>query len=149
MTDQTVKDCIAAESGDEDNALNSSINMSLLTAREQLSVLSPLKRLEWAYEKFGDNFVLTTSFGIQSGVLLHMLSRLENGSFIPVVWVDTGYLPFETYRYAEQLTKAYELNLNVAQSEYSPSRMEALHGRLWETGSVKDLEKIKLAKLDL
>lgn len=51
---------------------------------------------------------------------------------IPVVWIDTGYLPAETYRYAEELTKRLSLNLHVYQSDISPARMEAIHGRLWE-----------------
>ena len=32
------------------------------------------------------------------------------------------------------------LHLHVVQAEISPARMEALHGRLWETGKAKDLE---------
>ena len=58
-----------------------------------------------------------------------------------VIWIDTGYLPRETYNYAEELKKLFELNLVVAQSPISPGRMEALYGRLWDTGEQKDLEK--------
>ena len=69
-------------------------------------------------------------FGIQS-VLLHMLSRLPGGEAVPVIWVDTGYLPPETYRYAQTLSERLGTRLVVAQSSVSPARMEALHGRLW------------------
>ncbi len=48
-------------------------------------------RLRWGLETFGSGFVLTTSFGIQSAVLLHQISRLDRP--VPVIWVDTGYLP--------------------------------------------------------
>mgnify|MGYP001426360553 FL=1 len=58
-----------------------------------------------------------------------------------VIWIDTGYLPKETYNYSEELTKLFGLDLVVAQSQISPARMEALYGRLWETGIQKDLEK--------
>jgi phosphoadenosine phosphosulfate reductase len=54
--------------------------------------------------------------------------------------VDTGYLPPETYRYAQQLSQLLGIAPHVAQAEISPARMEALHGRLWETGRVDDLE---------
>ena len=54
-----------------------------------------------------------------------------------MIWVDTGYLPAETYRFAEQLTQRLSLNLKVYQSPLSPARMEALHGKLWEEGSVE------------
>jgi phosphoadenosine phosphosulfate reductase len=75
-------------------------------------------------------------------VLLHLVSQLmaERDCTIPVVWVDTGYLPPETYRYAQQLSQRLSLDPHVAQAELSPARMEALHGRLWETGDVEDLE---------
>jgi phosphoadenosine phosphosulfate reductase len=57
-----------------------------------------------------------------------------------VIWVDTGYLPPETYQYAQALLDRLGLHLHVAQASMSPARMEALHGRLWETGQVDDLE---------
>ncbi|CAK6690078.1 MULTISPECIES: phosphoadenylyl-sulfate reductase [unclassified Synechococcus] len=115
-------------------------SIDLAAARADLDPLKAQERLQWAFDRFQDGFALTTSFGIQSAVLLHMLSRLDGGASIPVIWVDTGYLPPETYRYADQLTARLGLNLHVAQSGLSPARMEALHGRLWETGRVEDLE---------
>ena len=57
-----------------------------------------------------------------------------------MIWVDTGYLPPETYCYAQTITDLLQLNLHVVQSEISPARMEALHGRLWDTGRVADME---------
>ena len=109
--------------------------------RGGLEPLSPQDRLAWAFQRFGSGFALTTSFGIQSAVLLHMLSQLPDGDAIPVIWVDTGYLPEETYHYSAQLTELLKIRLVVAQSAMSPARMEALHGRLWETGKLDDLER--------
>ena len=34
-----------------------------------------------------------------------------------------------------------QLNLKVYQSDVSPARMEALHGKLWESGSLEDLDR--------
>ena len=112
----------------------------LAVFRSQLDGLSAQQKLAWAVETYPETFALTTSFGIQSAVLLHMLSSLPAGRRIPVIWVDTGYLPSETYHYADTLTQSLGINLVVAQSALSPARMEALHGRLWETGDVADLE---------
>ncbi len=112
-------------------------------ARSDLEDLDAPGRLAWGWRTFGDGLALTTSFGIQSAVLLHMVSELGEtlpGQGIPVIWVDTGYLPAETYRYAEQLLRRLPIRLHVAQAEMSPARMEALHGRLWETGSLEDLQ---------
>jgi phosphoadenosine phosphosulfate reductase len=117
--------------------------LDLERALAQLAPLDAEGRLSWAYHTFGDGLVVTTSFGIQSAVLLHMVSRLSeriSGPGIPVLWVDTGYLPAETYHYADLLQELLPINLQVVQAELSPARMEARHGRLWETGQVEDLQ---------
>ena len=116
------------------------VQNELLEGRKLLESMEPQQRLAWGLEQFGENFALTTSFGIQSAVLLHMLSTLPGGDAVPVIWIDTGYLPPETYTYAAQLTQQLRIRLVVSQSEMSPARMEALHGRLWESGRVEDLE---------
>ena len=116
------------------------VQNNLLEGRKLLESMEPQQRLAWGLEQFGETFALTTSFGIQSAVLLHMLSTLPGGDAVPVIWIDTGYLPPETYTYASQLTQQLRIRLVVSQSEMSPARMEALHGRLWESGRVEDLE---------
>ncbi len=114
---------------------------SIHDTNKELVKLSAQDQLQWAFEQFDEKFVITTSFGIQSAVLLHMMTELKSTQKPKVIWIDTGYLPKETYLYAEALTKLFNLNLSVTQSPLSPARMEALHGRLWETGLQKDLEK--------
>ena len=116
------------------------LKVPLEKTQTNLASLKPQDRLTWAIKQFGSGFVITTSFGIQSAVLLHMLQSRNDGRNVPVIWVDTGYLPPETYLYADQLTEQLDLDLKVVRSSLSPARMEALQGRLWETGSVKDLE---------
>ncbi|MCP9772694.1 phosphoadenylyl-sulfate reductase [Synechococcus sp. Tobar12-5m-g] len=108
-------------------------------ANAALEPLDSIDQLRWGLDTFGESFALTTSFGIQSAVLLHMASRLSTS--IPVIWVDTGYLTAETYRYAQELGELLPIRLEVAQAEMSPARMEALHGRLWETGQPDDMER--------
>lgn len=106
---------------------------------ERLADADPETLVAWAARRFGDGLVASTSFGIQSAVTLHLVTRVAPG--IPVVWVDTGYLPPETYRFAETLTRRLDLNLHVAQAELTPARMEALHGRLWESDDPADLDR--------
>ena len=116
--------------------------LDLTAARAHLEPLSAEERLSWAFNTFGNGFCLTTSFGIQSAVLLHMASRLggaDGAAGVPVIWVDTGYLPEETYHYAADLCQQLPLNVRVVQADMSAARMEALHGRLWETGSPDDM----------
>lgn len=96
---------------------------------------SATELIEWGYQTFGEGLVLSTSFGIQSAVMLGLVTSVMPN--VPVIWVDTGYLPPETYRFAEQLIQRLSLNIQVYQSPMSPARMEAMYGRLWETGTVE------------
>ena len=95
--------------------------------------------LAWASQEFGDGLVMSTSFGIQSAVTLHL--AIQARPSIPVIWVNTGYLPPETYEYAQTLTKLFDLNLHIAKSPISPQQMEARFGRLWESERVEDLNR--------
>jgi phosphoadenosine phosphosulfate reductase len=104
-----------------------------------LESLSASALMEWAADRFGQSLAVSTSFGIQSAVTLQLATRVL--AEIPVIWVDTGYLPPETYRYADELASRLKLNLHVYQSAISPARMEALHGRLWETGDASDFQR--------
>ena len=103
--------------------------------------------IEWSYRTFDQRLVVSTSFGIQSAVMLSLATSVVPD--IPVIWVDTGYLPPETYRFAAQLTERLSLNLKVYQSPMSPARMEALYGRLWEENSVEALNRYdKIRKVE-
>jgi phosphoadenosine phosphosulfate reductase len=98
-----------------------------------------LALIELAAAEHGEGLVVSTSFGIHSAAMLHLATRIVPG--IPVVWVDTGYLPPETYRFAEELSERLELDLRVASARLSPARMEALYGKLWETNEVSALDR--------
>ena len=100
-------------------------------AASRLKVMKPQERLAWGKEQFGGGFAATTSFGIQSAVLLHMVWSLPHP--VPIIWIDTGYLPPETYRYADQLCRRFTVDLHIVQSSLSPARMFTWLG---STGSI-------------
>lgn len=91
------------------------------------------KRIEWGLNTLSGAHVLTSSFGAQSAVSLHMLNQACPG--IPVIVIDTGYLFPETYRFIDELSERLRLNLKVFRAQLSPAWIEARHGRLWEQGS--------------
>jgi phosphoadenosine phosphosulfate reductase len=111
--------------------------MELERVNEYLINRSAQEVVKWAGATFGEGLVMSTSFGIQAAVMLHLVTEIIPD--IPVIWIDTGYLPAETYRFAEELTKRLNLNLKVYQSPLSPARMEAIYGRLWEKRAVESL----------
>lgn len=94
-------------------------------------------RLRWGLETFGERLVLSTSFGIQSAVMLHLAQSVAPG--LPVIFVDTGYLFPETYQFAESITARLGLNLHTYSAQRTAARQEALEGKRWERG-LKDLE---------
>ena len=116
-------------------------NYSISEINKELKERTAEERILWACREFGTSFALTTSFGLQSAVLLNMLSELKLEKTAKIIWVDTGYLPPETYIYAEEMQKTLNLDITIAQSEISPARMEAIYGKLWETNSVSDIDK--------
>ncbi|MGM0535339.1 MAG: phosphoadenylyl-sulfate reductase [Pseudomonadota bacterium] len=106
-----------------------------IDAARASALLEPLPaeaRVEWALENLPGSFVLSSSFGIQSAVLLHLATRVVPD--LPVLLVDTGYLFPETYRFVDELTERLNLNLKVARPALSPGHLEMRHGKLWEQG---------------
>ena len=115
-------------------------------ADRSLSGLPAAERIAWAVARFGDSLVLSTSFGAQSAVMLHLATRIAPS--IPVVFVDTGYLFTETYLFADLLTRRLGINLKVYRAVESPAWIEARHGRLWEKGAEGIAAYNQIAKVE-
>jgi len=107
--------------------------MSLPATTFDLSEATASERIRWAMGEFGEGLILSTSFGIQSAVMLHLATRMAPR--IPVVFIDTGFHFPETYRFADELTKRLDLNLKVYGPLLSPAFYEARHGKRWEQGA--------------
>lgn len=125
------------------------VKQSLDTINEQLEISSAEERVLWAVENLPGEQVLSSSFGIQSAVLLHMVTRVRPD--IPVLLIDTGYLFPETYRFVEELRTRLDLNLKVVVPKFTRAWQEAQYGKLWEHGlegleRYNDLNKVQPMK---
>lgn len=89
-------------------------------------------RVAWALENLPGQYMLSSSFGAQSAVMLHMVPRQRPD--IPVVLVDTGYLFPETYRFIDEMSDRLNLNLRVYRPQVSAAWQEARHGERWKQG---------------
>ena len=118
-----------------------SIQQNIKGHNKKLKDMTSKEIILWGYKKFNNHFAITTSFGIQSSVILHMVKQCSLQKKIKIFWIDTGYLPPETYKYAERLINDLSLEIEVLQSEISPARMESIYGKLWETNKSYDLDK--------
>jgi len=114
---------------------------ALLSINRAFEALSIRRRVEHALEFLPGAHVLTSSFGAQAAVMLHVVTQVSPG--IPVVLIDTGYLFPETYRFIDELTGRLRLNLRVFRSDRSPAWQETRFGKLWEQG-VGGIERYNL-----
>lgn len=105
---------------------------ALAETNAQLETLSAEGRVAWALEYLPGEYVLSSSFGIQAAVSLHLVTQLRPD--IPVILTDTGYLFLETYQFIDTLAEQLKLNLKVYRAEHSPAWQEARYGKLWEQG---------------
>ncbi|MBQ4889640.1 MULTISPECIES: phosphoadenylyl-sulfate reductase [unclassified Shewanella] len=110
----------------------------LAQVNEFLAGLTAQERVTWGLALLPGEHALSSSFGIQAAVMLHMVSQAQ--ADIPVLLTDTGYLFPETYQFIDQLTERLELNLNVYKASESSAWQEARYGKLWEQG-LDGLEK--------
>jgi phosphoadenosine phosphosulfate reductase len=90
------------------------------------------QRVAWALEHAPGTHALSSSFGAQAAVSLHLLTQQRPQ--LPVILIDTGYLFPETYRFVDELSERLSLNLKVYRAPLGTAWMESRHGRLWEQG---------------
>ena len=126
------------EATEKTETVNAPQETPLAEVSANLEKVSAEERVRWALERFKPGIMLSTSFGVQSAVLLHMVT--QQWADIPVIMVDTRYLFPETYRFADYLVERLKLNLKVYRAEVSAAWLEARHGKMWEQG-VEGIER--------
>jgi len=105
---------------------------ALAEVNQLLEKQTAQQRVQWAIDNLQSEFVLSSSFGIQAAVCLHMITSIKADTAI--ILTDTGYLFPETYRFIDDLTEKLNLNLKVYRAEQSAAWQEARYGKLWEDG---------------
>ncbi|CAA0119551.1 Phosphoadenosine phosphosulfate reductase [BD1-7 clade bacterium] len=93
----------------------------------ELAEQSPEAIIRWALS-LNKNTIMTTSFGVNSAVSLHLLSNTPESHDVPVVWVDSGYNMRDAYLVADTLMKSLELNMRIYNPLMSAERRNAILG---------------------
>lgn len=112
--------------------------LQLAEINAELEKLTAQERVAWALENLEGEHAVSSSFGIQAAVMLHLVTQVRANT--PVILTDTGYLFPETYRFIDELSEKLTLNLQVFRAIESPVWQEARYGQLWEQG-VEGIEK--------
>lgn len=103
-------------------------------------------RVRWALANLPGPYAVSSSFGAQAAVMLHLVTRADPQ--IPVIVIDTGYLFPETYQFIEQLTGQLSLNIKTFAGVQSVAEFEAQHGKLWEKGREGLDQYLELRKVE-
>ncbi len=78
----------------------------------------PEKIVEWAAAQFGDELVMSSSFGAESALLIHM--AITHRPNVKIIFTDTGYLFPETFTHLENLRKQFNLNVWTYRTKNDP-----------------------------
>lgn len=93
--------------------------LNLEKLNNQFETQKPEEIIAWAVKQFSPKFAMTSSFGPESGVLLHMASRVD--PMIPVLFLETGYHFPETLGYRDQLAELFGLK-NIIDLKADPEK---------------------------
>jgi len=113
---------------------------------EWLASVDAATRTRWALANLPGPFALTSSFGAQAAVSLHLVAQADPS--IPVILIDTGYLFPETYEFITQLTQQLKLNIKKFSGLQTVAEFEAQHGKLWEKGREGLDQYLELRKVE-
>ena len=107
----------------------------------------PRTVLETAVETFGDKLALVSSFGAESAVLLHLVSKVKPD--MPVMFLDTGMLFGQTLDYRRQLaTKLGLTDVRDLRPAYHDLAVADPEAKLWQTDTDACCEVRKVIPLD-
>ena len=94
-----------------------------------LESATPEKILSWAWDIFGEDLVISSSFQTQSVPLLHVVSKVVPQ--VPVLFVDTGFHFPETIQFRDQLVDLLDLKLMVVRPQIYGEEFSETFGPLY------------------
>ena len=86
--------------------------------------------VRWAVGEFSPHLAMSTSFGAESAVLLHLVTRVDPS--IPVLFTNTGFHFKETLEHRDRLVQRLGLNLRELRPETPTEEFLAKNGKLYE-----------------
>ena len=82
--------------------------------------------VRFAAERFGSGLVMSSSFGAESAMLIHLAHQIDPD--IPIIFVDTGFHFAETHQFIQELQDRLSLNLHVYRPRLSAEEFFASAG---------------------
>lgn len=129
-----------------DQQIDKKVELDIKAANAQLRDQSPAQIIRWALA-LGQPTIASTSFGPNSGALLHLLAGVDPA--VPVVWVDSGYNMRDTYVVADQLIAQLNLNAQIFVPAVTAERLNAQFGGIpTPDEAARHAEFTRIVKLD-
>lgn len=119
--------------------------LDLEQINQELRNKEPEAIMRWALS-LNKKVIMTTSFGYNSAVSLHMLSSIDKS--IPVVWADSGYNVKDAYQVAETLMQTLDLNMHIYNPLMSAERRNAIMGHIPSVDEEHFDEFVRQVKLE-
>ena len=117
-------------------------------ATSALRLLSPQEVLRDALARYHGRIALVSSFGSESAVLLHMISRIDPAT--PVLFLDTGQLFAQTLDYRRNLVARLGLtDVRDLRPAYADLAVTDPRGDLWKTNTDACCHIRKVLPLDV
>lgn len=98
---------------------------------DNLQRLSAEERIVWAVQRFPQSTVASSSFGADSAVLLHLISRVAPR--LPIVFLNTGFLFPETHDYKARLEHLLDLNIREVRPALEREAFLDRHGPVYRS----------------
>jgi phosphoadenosine phosphosulfate reductase len=98
--------------------IETEVQLDLESLNQRFEQQQPQDVVAWAAETFGERLVMTSSFGAESMLLIHMATRVMPR--IKIIFIDTGYLFPETWQFMEEMRQRFDLNVWVYRTRNDP-----------------------------
>ena len=99
-------------------SVTASEKLDLATLNTMFERQSPADIVKWSAAQFGQDLVMTSSFGAESALLIHM--AVEQLPDVRIVFINTGYLFPETHAFMESLRHRFKLNVWTYRTRNDP-----------------------------
>ncbi len=98
----------------------------LAVASRALESASPREILAWASGRFAPRFTMSTAFGPEGMVIIHLLAEVAPET--PIFNLDTGYQFQETLELRDEVARRYGIEVELKRPELTVAEYESQHG---------------------
>jgi len=121
-------------------------DLDLQELNKEFDSKTPQEIVQWAVDHYAPNIALTSSFGADASVMLHLVSRVYPE--IKVYFLDTGFHFKETLEFRDQMVEKLNLNVVDLTAEMGHKKFQEQYGPLHQSDPEKCCYLNKVAPLE-